>query len=51
MKKLLIILLLRLLPITFAIGAIILAYSGIKGWGWFIVGSVLTLSTIEITSK
>lgn len=28
--------------IIFAIGSIVLAFYGIKGWGWFLLASLLT---------
>lgn len=33
--------------IVFATGAIIMAVHGIDGWGWMIVGSLLTTASIK----
>lgn len=40
-----------LIPITFAVGAIIMAYNGINGWGWFIFAAVLTVPGVEKKDK
>jgi hypothetical protein len=31
-----------IVSLTLAIGSILLAYYGIKGWGWFLFGSIIT---------
>lgn len=36
--------------VILAIGSIILAYSGIQGWGWFLLSSLLTV-VIPTSSK
>jgi hypothetical protein len=48
MKQILIIILLKIIPLTFIIGAIILVFNSIGGWGWFIAGAILTQSSIKI---
>ena len=35
----------NIVSVTFAIGAIVLAYSGSDGWGWMIFASILTITT------
>ncbi len=39
-----------LVPISFLVGTILLALNGIKGWGWMLVGAIIT-SAIEIKTK
>ena len=34
----------NIVSVTFAIGSVILAYSGSDGWGWMILASVLTIT-------
>ena len=34
----------NIVSVTFAIGAIVLAYNGSDGWGWMIFASVLTIT-------
>jgi len=49
MKDNLIWLVLNMMPITLAIGSVILAYNQIQGWGWFLLCSLLT--AVYPTSK
>ena len=37
--------------IIFAIGAVVLAYNGIDGWGWMLVASLLTCVTGTASTK
>lgn len=41
----------NIVSVTFAVGAIVLAYSGSDGWGWMIFASVLTITTKEYISS
>lgn len=38
----------NIVSVTFAVGAVILAYSGSDGWGWMIFASVLTITTTSL---
>ena len=47
MKMVKLILISNVLSIVLGIGAIYLAISGIKGWGWFLLCAILTYSFIS----
>lgn len=38
---------LNLISLTFAIGAILLAMMGVGGWGWMIFASIITYTWVE----
>lgn len=47
MNKLFIILACELTAIIFAAGAVYMGINEISGWGWFILGSVLTAASVK----
>jgi len=51
MKDILIILTCNATSIIFAIGADILSYHGIKGWGWFIFAAIISASIPTFKNK
>lgn len=46
-KLIMAIFLMNITSITCAVGAILLALNGIRGWGWFLAISILSIVTYE----
>jgi hypothetical protein len=41
----------NLVSLAFASGAIVMAVRGVDGWGWMIVGSLLTTASIKWSNE
>lgn len=41
----------NLVAVILAVGSIFLAYSGVQGWGWFLLSSLLTLVVPSSSKK
>ena len=51
MKNVLILLAVNLTSVAFVVGATYLALNNIEGWGWFVLGALMTYSFYSTSTK